>query len=311
MAKVLSEISEALASTVESAGKSVVRVEGRSRLAASGFAWSAGGVVVTAHHVLERDDNITIGLPNGETASATLAGRDPSTDLAALRVSTSELTAPALAEPGEVRVGNLALAEPGEVRVGNLALALGRPGQTVQATLGVVSALGKGWRTPAGGQVDRYLQNDAVMYPGFSGGPLVDASGRVLGLNTSALLRGVNVSIPVPTVRRVVETLLAHGRVRRGYLGVGMQVARLPDTLSKQLDQETGLLIVSVESGSPAEQGGLMMGDTIVALNSQPVHHLDDLMALLVADTVGTTAPVRIIRGGQVQEVSVLVGARS
>ena len=298
MAKVLSEISEALASTVESAGKIVVRVEGRSRLAASGFAWSADGVVVTAHHVLERDDNITIGLPNGETASATLAGRDPSTDLAVLRVSTSELTAPQLAEPDEVRVGNLALA-------------LGRPGQTVQATLGVVSALGRGWRTPAGGQVDRYLQNDAVMYPGFSGGPLVDASGRVVGLNTSALLRGVNVSIPVPTVRRVVETLLAHGRVRRGYLGVGMQVARLPDKLGKQLDQETGLLIVSVESGSPAEKGGLMMGDTIVALNSHPVLHLDDLMALLVADTVGTTAQVRIIRGGQVQEVSVVVGERS
>ena len=298
MANVLSELSEGLAETVAAAGKSVVRVEGRGRLSASGFAWEGEGVIVTAHHVLERDDEIRVGLADGQSVQATLVGRDPSTDLAVLRAETAALSPPGWAEPDGVRVGNIALA-------------LGRPGRTVQATLGIVSALGDGWRTRAGGHIDRYLQTDVVMYPGFSGGPLVDVSGRVIGLNSSALLRGVTVSVPLPTIRRVVETLLAHGRVRRGYLGVGAQVVRLPDAVDQGLDQETGLLLVSVEPDSPAQLGGLMLGDTVVSLNGGPVRHLDDLLALLSGESVGTSAKVRLVRGGQLQELSVTIGERS
>jgi S1-C subfamily serine protease len=295
MAKVLRNLSDALAATVEATGPAVVRVEGRRRLPASGIVWSADGIIVTAHHVVQRDENIGVGLPNGQAVPATLVGRDPTTDLAVLRAQTEGLTPPAWTDLESLQVGHLVLA-------------LGRPGQTVQATLGIVSALGDSWRTPAGGRLDRYLQTDVVMYPGFSGGPLVDAAGQVLGLNTSALLRGISLTVPAPTLRQVVETLLAHGRVRRGYLGVGAQPVRLPAALKQQLGQETGVLLVSVESGSPAEQGGLLLGDTIVSLDGQPVRHMDDLLALLSGDRVGAAVPVRIVRGGQVQELTVVIG---
>ena len=298
MGEVLSEVSEALADSVASAGTGVVRVEGRGRLAASGIVWSADGVILTAHHVLERDEQINVGLEDGQTVPATLVGRDPTTDLALVRAKVEGLRRPEWKEPDAFRVGNLALA-------------LGWPGRTVQATLGVVSALGNSWRTRAGGHIDRYLQSDVTMYPGFSGGPLVDASGAVLGLNTSALLRGVSVSIPLPTVRAVSETLLAHGRVRRGYLGVGAQVVRLPEAAAAELGQETGLLLNSVEEGSPAEKGGLLLGDTLVGLNAQPVRHMDDLFALLSAELVGRKVPARIVRGGHTTEQEVTVGERN
>lgn len=297
MAQVLKSLSDALAATVEAAGSGVVRVDARRRLPASGIVWSSEGVIVTAHHVVERDDNIGIGLPRNETVSASLVGRDPSTDLAVLRVEGADLTPPTWAEPESLNVGHLVLG-------------LGRPGRTVQATLGIVSALDEGWRTPAGGRVEPYLQTDLVMYPGFSGGPLVDVNGGVLGLNTSALLRGISLSVPTPTVRQVVETLLAHGRVRRGYLGVGAQPVRLPAALADQLGQETGLLLVSVEPEGPADHAGLTLGDAIVALDGQPVRHMDELLALLGGDRVGASLPIRIVRGGQVQELTVAIGER-
>ena len=298
MTEVLASLSDALALTVEKAGSSVVRVEGRRRLPASGIVWSADGVVVTAHHVVQREDNISLGLPDGKTVSAMLVGRDPTTDLAVLRAETVHLAPPTWAELDSLQVGHLVLA-------------LGRPGQSVQATLGIVSALSKtSWRTPVGGQLDRYLQTDVVMYPGFSGGPLVNATGQVIGLDTSALLRGVSLTVPALTVRRIVETLLEHGRVRRGYLGVSTQSVRLPAAVADQVNQETGLLVVSVEPDSPADRGGLILGDTIVTLADNPVRHYDDLLAQLSPDRVGKTIPVRIVRGGQVEQITVTVGER-
>lgn len=297
MAEQLVNLSETMASVVENGGVSVVRVEGRRRLPASGIVWSADGLVVTAHHVVKRDENLHLGLPNGERVGATLLGRDPSTDLALLRAEASDLTA-------------VNWTEPDELQVGHLVLALGRPGSGVQATLGIVSALGAEWRTPAGGNVDHYLQTDVVMYPGFSGGPTVDAAGKVLGLNTSALMRGTSLSIPTPTVRRVVETLLTHGRVRRGFLGVGIQPVRLPKELAQQLEQETGLLLVSVDPDGAGGQGGLLMGDTIVALDGQAIRHMDDLQRQLSGDRVGQGVPVRVVRGGVLKELQLVVGER-
>jgi S1-C subfamily serine protease len=297
MEQVLANLSDALAATVEASGPSVVKVDARDRLAASGIVWSADGAIVTAHHVVERDDDIGVGLPDGRTVAAALVGRDPSTDLAVLRAEAGGLTPPTWSDADSARVGHLVLA-------------VGRPGHKAMATLGIISALGEAWRTPAGGQVDRYVQTDVVMYPGFSGGPLVDAKGQVLGLNTSALLRGVSLAVPATTLRRVVETLLAHGRVRRGYLGVGAQPVRLPAALAQQLGQETGLLLVSVEPGSPAEQGGLLLGDAIVAMAGQPVVAMDDLLDGLSGERVGVAVPVRVVRGGQVQELTVVIGER-
>jgi S1-C subfamily serine protease len=298
MSEVLARFSDALAAAVEAASPSIVRVEARRRLPASGIVWAADGVIVTAHHVVEQDDNIGIGLADGRTVAASLVGRDPTTDLAVLRAQTTGLKPPAWIDAENLKVGHLALT-------------LGRPGDSVMATLGIVSALERAWRTPAGGQFDYYLQTDALMYPGFSGGPAVDASGHFIGLNTSAVLRGITLTVPAGTLRRVIETLLTHGRVRRGYLGVSAQAVRLPAGLAQQVDQETGLLLGSVEPGSPAERAGLFMGDTIVTLDGQPVRHLDDLLALLSGERVGASVPVRIVRGGQMTDVPVTIGEQA
>jgi S1-C subfamily serine protease len=166
MSNVLSDLSDALAATVTNANPSVVRVDARRRLPATGIVWSDDGILVTAHHVVKRSENITVGLADGKEASASLVGRDPTTDVAILRVQASGL-------------GAFTEADKNELSVGHLTLALGRPGKTVQATLGIISALGDSWRTRMGGQIDRYLQTDVVMYPGFSGGPLVNAKGHL------------------------------------------------------------------------------------------------------------------------------------
>ncbi len=292
---VLSDLSQNLATAVENAGAGIVRVEARPRLPATGIVWSADGVIVTAHHIVEEEDNIGIGLPDGRTAKAKLVGRDPTTDLAVLRADTTGLTPRGWADVNTLKVGHIVLA-------------LGRPGQRVMATLGIISALGDSWRTPGGGRLERYLQTDVVMYPGFSGGPLVDASGQFIGLNTSALLRGVSLAVPAATMQQVVQTLLTKGKVSRGYLGVGAQPVRLPSNIAQQLNQETGLLLVSVEPGGPADKAGLFLGDVVTAIAGQPVRHLDDLLGALSSDRVGTAVPVKIVRGGAVRDVSVTVG---
>lgn len=299
MTEVFQQISDALAATVDAVSPSVVRVEARRRFPATGIVWTRDGIIVTAHHVIERDDNIRLGLHGGQTATATLVGRDPTTDLAVLRTTTSELVPPVWAEP-----------DGSSVRVGHLALGLGRPGQSVQATLGIISVRGESWRTPAGGLVDHYIQTDIVMYPGFSGGPLVNAAGQIVGLNTSALLREISLTVPVATMRRVVAVLLAHGKIRRGYLGVSTQAVRLPAVLKESVQQETGLLVMTVEPNSPAEQGGLLLGDVLVSMDGTPVRHPDDLLTCLSADRIRTAVLVRLVRGGELQERSIVIGER-
>jgi S1-C subfamily serine protease len=294
--EILESMSKALADTVETASAGVVRVEARRRLPATGIVWSADGLIVTTHHVVERDDNITIGFANGETASATLVGRDPSTDLAVLRVQKNDLSA-------------LPQAAFESLRVGHLVLALGRPGASVLSSLGIVSALEPTERPRGGSQLDHYLQTSVAMYPGFSGGPLLDMSGKVLGINTSAM-RGVNLTIPIPTIARVAEALVHHGKVRQGYLGIGAQPVRLPESQRGQIGQETGLLIASIEPNSPADKSGLLIGDILVTFDGVALHQLDDLLGLLTSNRVGTAVPVRLVRAGQVQEINVTVGER-
>jgi S1-C subfamily serine protease len=300
MTEVFQQISDALAATVEAMGPSIVRVEARRRFPATGIVWTRDGIIVTAHHVLEQDENIRLGLPGGQIVTATLVGRDPTTDLAVLRATAPELAPPVWAEPDGV-----------SLRLGHLVLALGRPGRSVQATLGIVSVRGESWRTPVGGLIEHYIQTDIVMYPGFSGGPLVNAAGQVIGLNTSALLRGLSLTVPVATMRRVVEVLLAHGKIRRGYLGVSTQAVRLPAVLMEPLQQETGLLVMTVEPNSPAEQGGLLLGDVLVTMDGTPVRHPDDLLTCLSADRIHTAVLVRLVRGGQLQERSIVIGERA
>lgn len=296
MSNPFQSLSEATAGVVQSAGEAVVQVNARRRLPASGVVWSAEGVIITAHHVV-KSNTISVTLADGTTLGARLVGRDATTDLAVLRVDAGDLPA--------------AQWNDNEMAVGHLILALARPGRTVQATVGIVSALGEAWRTSAGGQIDRYLQTDVLMYPGFSGGPLVNAEGQMLGINSSALVRGTSITVPATTVGRVAEALLAHGRVQRGYLGVSTQAVRLPEDLREKVGHDTGLLIVAVESDSPAGEAGLVLGDTIVSLDGQPVRSHDDLVALLSGERIDQKAPLGIVRGGEVQTRNVTIGERS
>lgn len=293
-------LSNNLAEVVEQAGRQVVRVNARRRIAGSGIIWSGDGIVVTADHVVEVDEGISLGLPDGQELPAELVARDPGTDLAVLRAQGLEGRAAEIAELSSVKVGNMVLA-------------LGRPGEgSAMASIGIVSALTGPWRTWRGGVLERLIQTDVTLYPGFSGGPLVDATGRVAGLNSSILARGVSVAIPAETVRSVVQALLTQGRVRRGYLGVSSQPVPIPAALTQSfsLAQGSGLLVVGVEPGGPADRGGLMLGDLIIAMAGQPVRDAEDLQGLLGPERVGVATPIRIIRGGQLLEIAVTIGER-
>lgn len=291
----LSEISGELTSIVEKTAPSVVRVEARRRMPGSGIVWAADGTIVTADHIIEREDDLRVGFADGSVSAATLVGRDPTTDVAVVRAQASGLALPAWSE-GE------------RAKVGQLVVALGRPGRTVRARLGMISALGDAWRAPAGGELARYLEADVAIRVGFSGGPLVDTAGAVLGMNTAGLLRDAALTVPVATLRKVVSTLLTHGRIRRGYLGVGAHPVRLPEAWRQ--GQETGLLVVSVESGSPADRGGVVIGDVIVSAGGKPVRFHNDLQGYLTPESVGTAVRLRLVRGGEGKDLNVTVGER-
>jgi S1-C subfamily serine protease len=296
MSNALIDLSNALADTVAAAAAGVVRVEGRRRMPASGIIWSGDGLVVTANHVVQRDEDIAVGLPDGHRVPAAVLGRDPTTDLAVLRVQASDLAVPAWAE------GDAA-------RLGAIVLGLGRPGESAEVSPGHITALGGPWLTGAGGRVDRHFRTSIVMLPGFSGGPAVLADGRVVGLATSGLTREGDALLPAETVRRVVAALVAHGRVRRGYLGVTANPVRLPEGLSPD-GHGVGLMLAAVEPDSPAARGGLALGDVIIALDGLPVRRMDELLALLTDNRVGQTVQVRVLRGGQPIELAVTVGER-
>lgn len=294
----LQQLSEALADVVDAVGRSVVRVEARRRGNASGVAWSSDGLVVTAHHAVERDTDIRIGLPDGAVVDADLVGRDPSTDLALLRAQGAALH-PASWSPSD------------QLHVGHLVLSVGRHDAQAQASLGIVSKLEAAWRTSAGGSVDAYVQTDIAVYPGFSGSALVGADGRTAGMNSSWLARRLPLALPHQTISRVVEQLLTHGRMRRGYLGIGAYPVRLPRSAAGELGQRSGLLIVSVEPESPAETAGLFVGDLVVGLAGEQVRHLDDLLALLSEEQIGTPVPLKFIRAGRLTELEVTISERT
>lgn len=297
-AGVLASLSNDLAGAVEHAARAVVAIHARRRIPSSGVAWRPG-VVVTASHTLARDEDITVTLPDGHIAGATLAGRDETTDLAVLRID-----APSLA-PAEH-------ADPTALRVGHLVLAVGRPGPSATASMGVVSAVGGEWRTWQGGRIDQFVRLDLAIYDGFSGSALVEGQGRVLGINTSGLARATALSIPAGTVDRVADELLSHGRVQRGYLGLASQPVRIPDSLRQALDPspDLGLVVVNVEPGGPADQAGVLLGDVLIALDGAAVRDPADVLTTLGPERVGKPLRARLLRGGQPITVSITVGRR-
>ena len=291
-------LSNAMADAVEQAAGSIVLVDARRRFPLSGLAYAAD-LVLTADHGVEREENIRLLLPDGREAQAELAGRDKSSDLALLRLSEARLTpAQAAARPA---------------RVGNLVLAVGRPSsEGVQASLGLVNAVGGQIHTHRGRSIESYIAADATPYPGFSGGPLVDLGGGVLGINTSGLVQGMSLAIPLNAAWRVAESLSKHGHVRRGYLGIRSQPVEIPTQARQSLgrEQTTGLLIVGVEPDGPAAQA-LMVGDILVGAAGAPVATHDDLMAALSGDAVGKSTRLDVLRGGNLKQVDVTVGERA
>jgi S1-C subfamily serine protease len=292
------ELSELLAATVERAGDGVVQVAARRGMGSSGVVWSSDGLIVAADHNIEREEDITVGLPDGSTVSASLVGRDPSTDVAVLRVEASGLAVPEWSDLSGLKVGHLVL---------NLL----RPGRSIRAILGIVGALGReAWRTPAGGRLDLYFQAALEIQKGSSGSLLVDAAGRALGLGTAGLLRGHLLAIPPATLKRVVESLLTHGRIPRGYLGLALVPVRLPASVEATAGQPVGLMVAGVQPGSSAETAGVLLGDVLISLDGEPVADLGQLHALLSAERIGRESALRVVRAGEVREVRVTIGSR-
>jgi S1-C subfamily serine protease len=295
----LQSLSRDLANVVEQAGTAVVAINARRHLSSSGVCWR-DRVIVTAAHTLRRTEDISVILSSGETVAATLAGADPSTDLAVLNVNNTKLSAPPFGDTSQLKVGHVVLA-------------LGRGAQRgLNATLGIVGVLSGAWRTWRGGSIDQLIGLDLALHPGAAGGPLVDAHGRVLGINTSGLSRNMELTIPVSTVNRVVEHLLEKGHIDRGYLGLGMYAIPLPEDLKSALNLsgDSGLIVVSVEPQGPGSNAGVLLGDVIVALEGKAVSNIRDLQALLGPESVGKTIPVSLIRGGKPVEVNVTIGER-
>ena len=288
MANELATFSNELAAIVEGAARSVVAVHARPRFASSGVVWRPG-VVVTAQHTIRREEEIVVTLPDGTNASATLAGSDAGTDLAVLRVETA---APALAR-----------AE-GSAKAGNLAMAIGRSENSgPNATMGIVSAVSGPWRTWRGGRLDQYIRLDLTLYPGSSGGAVVNVDGQAIGIATSALSRIAGLAIPASTIDRVVDEILARGHVARGYLGLGLQPVALPD-------HQKGLLAVTVEPDGPAAKAGVLIGDILLKLGGQAVTETEDLQAALETHRVGTSVVAELSRGGAPLAIEVVVGER-
>jgi S1-C subfamily serine protease len=291
----LVELSTSLADAVETAGRSIVAIHARRRIPSSGVVWR-DEVVVSASHTVRADGDVAVTLPSGESARATVVGRDPSTDLVVLRLNGA---GPVVAQ----RAGDDAS------RVGSLVLAVGRPGRKTTASFGVVSAVAEGWRGAAGGRIDRVLRLDLSIYDGFSGGPLVDSSGAVIGIDNSALARGTPTALPAETVDRVVDELLERGHIRRPFIGVAVQQVTLnASTASRHKlsrDSDGGLVVVSIADGSPAESAGILIGDVLLSAGGQPLRTPTDLLDALSSVADGGSLELEHLRGDTITKSKV------
>ncbi len=291
----LTELSAELAAAVETAARSVVSIDARPRATSSGIIWKPG-VIVTVEHAIRRTDEIRITLPDGRAAGATLAGRDGSTDIAVLKYDGDGIA------PGRAAAKG---------KPGNIALAVGRTQHGPTATMGIISAVHQSWRTWRGGVIDRFIRLDLELYASLSGAPVVDSGGGFVGMATAGLSRTAAIAIPPETLERVASELLAKGRVSRGYLGIGLQPVSLPADLSEKLQLgPAGVIVLSVEPGGPAHNAGIVIGDVLLSIAGRSVADLGDVQSALGADSVGRTAPVELLRGGERKTVEVRIGER-
>jgi S1-C subfamily serine protease len=292
-------LSSEFTNSIDRAGRSVVAVHARRRIPSSGVHWRAG-IIVTADHTVEPDEDITVTLPDGRNVPATLAGRDSTTDIAILKIDASDL---AVAEKGDAAT----------LKAGNLILATGRTAEgAVRAASALVGVTGPALRTWQGGQLDLTVRLDRRLHPNLSGGPAIDDQGRAYGINTSGLSRLASLVIPASTVDRVSAELEKKGHMGRAYIGVGMQPVRLSRKLQEglKLSSEIGIMIAGVESDGPAEKAGVMLGDVIVALDGKPLSGLRSVQSFLIGAQIGKTVKASIIRGGALIEAVIAIGER-
>lgn len=297
--KIWAALAHELAQTAAEKGQSVVAVQG-GRHASSGVVF-AKDAIVTASHAVKRDDEIAVITAPGVATRASVAGRDPGTDVAVLRMEQPM-------EAGPARWGDAS-----KLRVGEFMLALARSRRgNVVASSGIVSGLiPEPWRTWRGGELDQFIRPDLNMYPGFSGGPLVAASGEFLGINTSALHRQ-GITIPAATVVRVATELLEKGRIERPYLGLGMQAVALPESLRAKLNLKAseGLLVAHIEPQGPAEQAGVLLGDVVIELDGRQVADTESVHEVLRARKVGDKIEATLVRAGATTKISIVLMAR-
>ena len=297
---VLETISNEFAAAAEQAGGSVVAVHARRWMPTSGIEWKKG-VIVTAHHGVRRDEDIKVVLAGGQVAAARLAGRDPSTDLAVLRIEGGAAQEPKFGDSTSLKLGHLVLAL-GRTRRGDLV-----------ASSGIVGGISGEWKSWRGGQLDQHIRLDLALYPGFSGGPLVNVRGEIVGVNTRGLSHGRAVTVPVATINRVVDELLVKGHISRPYLGIAMQPVDLPESVRPQLGAEArvGLVVMHVESGGPAEKAGVLLGDVVVEVAGKLVEHVDAIQELISTAKVGDAVAARVLRGGQIKPVTITLGEKA
>ncbi len=297
MSSSLVSFSNELALLVEHSTAPVVGVHGRPRFNSSGVHWSPG-IVVTAEHTVRQDENIFVSTGDGKRLGAEVAGRDPGTDLAVLRVA--DLAIPVA--PRSDGAGN---------RPGSLVVAAGRNKDSVHAGFGVISSIGGPSQTWRGGKLDQVIRLDLALHPVASGAAVVDASGKLIGIATPVLSRAAVFAVPNATVERVVNALLTHGRMPQGYLGAGLQPIRLPEHLTKGLGlrADGGLMTVSVDQEAPAGKAGLTIGDVLLELNGQLVERPEAVRPVL-SEAVGKTVSARILRGGQLINLEIAVSER-
>jgi S1-C subfamily serine protease len=289
----LAELSSRLADAVKSASTFTVAIHARRRIPSSGVVWR-DGVIVSASHTVRRDGVVRVALPDGESIDATVVGRDAATDLVVLRAN-------------DLEVSPATFAAPNSGDVGSLVLAVGRPGRNVSSSFGIVSAVVDGWRSAQGSRIGQVLRLDLAVYDGFSGGPLVAASGGVIGINNSALARGTAAALPAAVVDRVVDELLSRGHIRRPFVGVAVHpVALNSATVSRHdLTSDSALLVVSVAEGAPADAAGILIGDVITQINGNDVARPVDLLDAFSGVADGASISVGLLRGGVPQTVSV------
>jgi S1-C subfamily serine protease len=297
---IIETISNEFAAAAEKVGSSVVAVHARRWMPTSGIEWKRG-VIVTVHHGVQRDEDIKVLLDGGRPVSAKLAGRDPSTDIAVLRIEEGSSGAPQLGDSTSLKLGHLVLAL-GRTRRGDLV-----------ASSGIIGGISGEWRNRHGGNLDQHIRLDLALYPGFSGGPLLNARGEVIGVNTRGLGHGRAVTVPVATVNRVVEQLLEKGHIARPYLGIAMQPVEVPENMRSKLPAEmrVGLLVMHVENSGPAEKAGVMLGDVLFEVGGKTVEHVDAIQDSLATAKIGDVLQIGLIRAGEIKAVSVTLGERT